>query len=484
MGINRVVILGGGPIGLFCAIEASLHFNDVWIIEKRPRFTRLNVPQVSDEKLHAHLVSLDPHEKLPRPELGSHFGSIKQIERTLLEQAVSRGVTIMRPYVVRGVQGDSLTSVQAGGDADKPHRYKRIRLTYRQWDDGNKKMDARTNDHVLGGVDLLVVATGGGAVDDPLVIQNLGFKYEKLKAKNYMAYGIFEPSPELEDVPQKEAMSDLYDKVTGGRSIAYETGKRQSVDLQYFLPALAGITKKDFKDLKASRALLQRVLVALKSGHGQSSGVLESMQNVEKNMLAFKIQIQRAQQFYSPTFPAVLVGDAAVTPHPDSGSGLVTGFRGFEELKVLFKALAETSGAKDDVVAYQDFNERYELHVSKKALDGTVSIIENLAHLCAQYANDLLREHGIGLDDAFRQAAARMKGLELSLKTHERLAKRLLKRLQTPNAEKLPELALPETASKLWADLTMTYREIKEVTKMVSLLEGRIGEIEKLIAAQ
>jgi hypothetical protein len=39
---------------------------------------------------------------------------------------------------------------------------------------------------------------------------------------------------------------------------------------------------------------------------------------VQKNVLAFKVNIQRARQLCSPEYPAVLVGDAAVTPHPDT----------------------------------------------------------------------------------------------------------------------------------------------------------------------
>ena len=60
----------------------------------------------------------------------------------------------------------------------------------------------------------------------------------------------------------------------------------------------------------------------------------------------------------------MLVGDAAVTPHPDTGSGWASGFRGFEVLKDLLEALADTNHPKDEAVLYQHFNDRYELHVS------------------------------------------------------------------------------------------------------------------------
>jgi 2-polyprenyl-6-methoxyphenol hydroxylase-like FAD-dependent oxidoreductase len=58
MGIQRVVILGGGPVGLLCAIEAIQQgFGEVTIIEKRGEYTRLNVPQLTPG-LMGHLEGL------------------------------------------------------------------------------------------------------------------------------------------------------------------------------------------------------------------------------------------------------------------------------------------------------------------------------------------------------------------------------------------------------------------------------------------
>ena len=54
--------------------------------------------------------------------------------------------------------------------------------------------------------------------------------------------------------------------------------------------------------MRASKGLLKRLLVALKAGHGMSDGLLESIKEVDKNMLAFKIKIQRARAIYSLHF--------------------------------------------------------------------------------------------------------------------------------------------------------------------------------------
>ena len=57
MSIKSVVILGGGPIGLMCAIEAKKHFKNVTIVEKRAGYVRTNVPVLQDD-IKQHLKDL------------------------------------------------------------------------------------------------------------------------------------------------------------------------------------------------------------------------------------------------------------------------------------------------------------------------------------------------------------------------------------------------------------------------------------------
>ena len=62
MAYKRVVVLGGGPIGLLCAIEAKQQgFREVYLIEKRPEYTRPNVPQLY-KKVLKHIDRLVPGE--------------------------------------------------------------------------------------------------------------------------------------------------------------------------------------------------------------------------------------------------------------------------------------------------------------------------------------------------------------------------------------------------------------------------------------
>ena len=107
---------------------------------------------------------------------------------------------------------------------------------------------------------------------------------------------------------------------------------------------------------------------------------------VKNDLDSFEIKIQRAQLLISNEYPAVVVGDAAVTPHPDTGMGVTSGFAGFEILRTLMSALKKDKGPKeDDSEAYASFNAGYEQHVSQKALEGTISICENNIGLLRTY---------------------------------------------------------------------------------------------------
>ena len=105
-----------------------------------------------------------------------------KLEEALWEKAENKGVEMLRGYVVEGLFGQQ----------KKPDgMYKSMALTLREWDNTNKAIRAHSGG-ISVSADLLVVATGGGASDDP-IMQKLGFQWEELKAKNYAAYGIFEP---------------------------------------------------------------------------------------------------------------------------------------------------------------------------------------------------------------------------------------------------------------------------------------------------
>src|SRR6202044_1221650 len=131
--------------------------------------------------------------------------------------------------------------------------------------------------------------------------------------------------------------------------------------------------KVDFNKIKVNQVYLRDLVIALRRASPRTTGVREELKQVKNNLDSFEIRIQRARLLISNTYPAVVVGDAAVTPHPDTGMGVTSGFKGCEELRTLMRALKKDKGTKeDDREAYASFNAAYEKHVSEKALDGTI----------------------------------------------------------------------------------------------------------------
>jgi 2-polyprenyl-6-methoxyphenol hydroxylase-like FAD-dependent oxidoreductase len=468
MSFKRVVILGGGPVGLLCAIEARQNFvKNVTIVEKRSGYSRTNVP-VLDNDIRRHMKSLGVHTQMGLGKDAMDSTSFSKIETALLDQAQRIGVKIVRPYVVSNITG--LEELKNG-------RYKSMLVTIHEWDDKARvRKPGGDLQHLQ--ADLLVVATGGGAASDDIVTNTLGFGYEKLKAKNYGAYGIFQPEGVSPGLPVgSEKQRKAYE---GARELAGAQFHFQTADHNYLLTTLSGVSRNDFKTLQGSTDKLKELLTSLNQVF--SSTVIESIKEVEKNVGVFKIAIQRARQFYSPKYPAVLVGDAAVTPHPEKGSGYTTGFRGFEELKRLFEALKKTDRSKDNSVAFQTFNDRYELHASRKAIEGTFTVLANLRKTLGGYSANMQRDMAPmtnpGARALVQQYVDRADRLAEELNAQERLAKAYYDYLKTDDDTVPPEFEWDDTVGNLWAWIASTWQDIKDFTQGVNLMDERLDRVQ------
>lgn len=465
MGIQRVVILGGGPVGLLCAIEARQQgFGEVTIIEKRGEYTRLNVPQLTPG-LIGHLRNVDDEKKI---KLKGETGEVpfKEIEPALLGKATSMGVKLMRPCVVRALA--PIGKIENG-------RCRAISMMVVEWDQKTKApMSGRFPRRII--ADLLIIATGAGAAED-VIVKTLGFNYEILKPGNYMALGIFDPPGQLAD--EDEVPSDIqnaYDGIATQGGICFQTA-----NYQYLLSSLSGISKADFKLLKENQGKLEELVRALKRVTVTTTGVREEIQNVANKVLAFRISIQRARQMASEKYPAVLVGDAAVTPHPDTGSGYTTGFLGFQEVKTLMAALARTSKPEDDAAAFMSFDHRYEVHVSEKALSGTVTVCDNNIGLLKSYRAYVQRyaaASGSSLRKAFDSDIAYVDKLIKKLEKYRDAATAYTK-LYKNEKEALKGKWVDEGPAKLWAKLAKTWDEIHEITKLSPLLEPQLQALQR-----
>ena len=470
MPFTRVVILGGGPIGLLCAIEAKRYFPEVVIIEKRGGYTRTNVPSLNNE-LIGHLKKIDVASSLWPTGQATAGDSIafSKIEDALWHKAQSIGVAMERGYTVSAILG--LKKMENG-------RFKRMRITLAPWDDKNKCLMAQAPTKEIF-ADLLVVASGGSAARDQLVCQTLGFSFTSLKAKNYAAFGIFNPgrNDEPGDYLVKSHFASKTNEIVSGK-IAFSTP-----DHNYLLVTLSQCTKRDFQYLQSNTKAFHTLLNAVSEGY--RTDLQTGIKDVQKNMGLFKVSIQRVRHFYSSTFPAVIVGDAAVTPHPEAGSGMVTGFAGVQQLSTLFEALHGTNRSADNSGCWMYFNQQYELFVSKKALEGTKIILRNLIKLMERFCSDVRGAEKVCQHKGARELLGEMGDtsdiLRSVLDLHQLRAERLLGILNG-DAEKFDWRKCG--ADQLWSDIGIAYQSIKKVTSDMGILEVRLDGLELTMATQ
>ena len=113
---TRVVVSGAGPVGLRAAVEAAMMGMEVWLLEKRETFSRVNIltlwKQTADD-----LVSFGARAFYPRfSNLANflHLGT-REIQLTLLKNALLLGVHVLYGAELVGMQAPPAGA--AGGAA-------------------------------------------------------------------------------------------------------------------------------------------------------------------------------------------------------------------------------------------------------------------------------------------------------------------------------------------------------------------------------
>ena len=473
MSYKNVVIMGGGPIGLMAALEAKQYFKNVLIVEKRTDYTRSNVPVLQDDLKKYLSDDLKVGKRLGWNEKNKPTVPFYKLEESLWDQARSKGVKRLSGYVI-----ETLTGVDK-----KPNGvFKKMTITMKPWDPVAKQIGEGNARAVQ--ADLIVVATGGGAINDPIV-QQLGFRWEKLKATNYAAYGIFEhvddyssggSGPVFDEKLRQDIHPTIRD-IVPGKTGSGKTGLKTK-DHNYLLVTLVGVTKKDFKQLQQDEKRLKLLMTSV--GRTINGTVLHQLKpDVDRNVSLFKVKVQKAQQFYSPEYPAVLVGDAAVTPHPETGSGMVTGFKGVQELSKLFEALSRTSRSEDNLSLYLSFDKAFELHVASKALSGTITTLANLFGTVGMFRDDVKK---LISNPRFKPIVEEMEGVANRLRDQLDQEIKEAKQLQDlVEGKAVVNLDPRSNVSRLWQRIGVTYNEIQEFTGDLGFLDERLDELENKI---
>jgi hypothetical protein len=465
LSFKTTVVLGAGPLGLMAAIEARQNFvRDVTLVEKRGGYTRNNVP-VLDQKMIRHLQEINVARSIWTSGEPGDSIAFSRIEEGLLSKALSVGVKVERGWMAEGL---------IGRNKNKYGRYKSVALTLRQWDAQRKKAVGGGAFRVLD-ADFLVVSTGGNAAADPLITNKLGFSFHKLAPTNYGAFGIFDAeekdytyNPERER--RKQEANQLAKTVAGGK-IGFHT-----IDHSYLLITLRNCSPADFKRLQGAPAELKKVLLTIGESYG--AVVMKNLKDVDKNIALFEISIQRATQFYSQEYPAVLLGDSAVTPHPEKASGIGTGYFGFEKLKELFQELKKLDRSDNTETHFSSFNSAMEIIASKKALEGTRSILSNNIETLANYINRLKADQAKLTTPQAKQFFAevvqlnRLELLRADLETHNNLTEILVKALE---GHGLPQSGV--AIGELWEIIRQTHKEIQTMIGQTDFMSENLAKI-------
>jgi hypothetical protein len=157
---------------------------------------------------------------------------LSAMEKALYDKAEAAGVKMKRGYVITGITGSGKL---ANG------RYKTMLVNIAEWDGANKQLKVKGRSRILD-CDLLVVAMGGGASGDQIVLETLGFSYEVLKADNYGVYGIYEGDPNK--APYDTAVVKQFRDEIKKIGIATDLSSAQH---NHLLLTLKGCTAKDFE---------------------------------------------------------------------------------------------------------------------------------------------------------------------------------------------------------------------------------------------
>jgi 2-polyprenyl-6-methoxyphenol hydroxylase-like FAD-dependent oxidoreductase len=388
-----VAVIGGGPTGLLAAIEAMRQgATRVTVYEGRSEpYSRRNVPTlnqatmaklaevgVSDELFGWRVVGRSPGYLASD---GSGQVPLLHLEEALTRRAVDLGIRIIRGSKPRSIRGDERSTGSRAAAAT-------LEMTgtitqYRHEERGNRvDIWAETVPVPTERADLVILAVGAGASDDPFVTETLGIRYKRLKARDYGFYGLFEHAAttpyELQHYvnkvgtytglipPPKRESPQHFDQLRrilqpGNSLTAFETP-----GLDYILGFLSGITQDEFEALRVNRTDSEEVKaskrknlrklaehVALRQTGGLSHK-FEALLTDDKAVDIFEVKVAQAMNLVSPHLPAVVIGDAAATPHPQVGSGLNTGVASLDALGTLVRNLSQGRQSDEAFALYQN----------------------------------------------------------------------------------------------------------------------------------
>lgn len=289
---TKVIVVGGGPIGLMAAIEARLKGAIVTLFEGRPDpYSRQNVLKI-DPSTAARLSRYGVGEKLGMTKRGTGLEAPPPTPVAVLEDALAERASALGVNVVKGVH---VTEVDTDSETGE------VLVSLK----GRPRPEAARIAIIAVGAGITGANRHAGGV---VLAEKLGIKFETFGAKDYAAAGVYKGV----GGPNNEAL-DLDDELAWEVNLVTDGSAYK----------LTQLSKAEFERVKDDKAELMKLIEGRvkKAGPGANAFPGKKLDNAGR----FEIVIQKAEQFVSPKGSAVLVGDSVTTPHPVTGSGTNTG---------------------------------------------------------------------------------------------------------------------------------------------------------------
>ena len=323
----KVGVVGAGPVGLMAALESRLQGVDVVLFEARAdEYSRRQV-LVLDRSTVQKLAKLGvKYELLDADKKGTqNTVAVKYIEKLLRDRCEELGVEIRTNWSLAGLKRDD-------GQAQ----------TEATFQVGKDKQNMQV---VKERLDLVVVAAGAGVAKankftGVCIGDELGIQYDVQEAKDYAAVGLF----------ANTTQGTVKDRGDGTGSWAY---RFNTPKVTYVLRQIPQELFKEFMTEPDGRKKLEAFIRERAKNHFEMGDAalgkdMNKLKQRTPNIGVFPIEIQQARTFVNTQLNALVIGDSAATPHPQSGSGFNTGVRELDSLADVVAAVRTQVQAAND----------------------------------------------------------------------------------------------------------------------------------------
>jgi 2-polyprenyl-6-methoxyphenol hydroxylase-like FAD-dependent oxidoreductase len=325
----KVGVVGAGPVGLMAALESRLQGVDVVLFEARAdEYSRRQV-LVLDKSTEQKLAKLGvKYELLDANKKGTgNTVAVKYIEKALRERCEELGVEIRTNWSLAGLKrDDGQAQTEATFQVGKDKRSMRV---------------------VKERLDLVVVAAGAGVAKankftGVCIGDELGIQYDVQEAKDYAAVGLFENTT--------QGNAKYSDRGDGTENWAY---RFNTPKVTYVLRQIPQELFKEFTTEPDGRKKLEAFIRERAKNHFEMGDAalgkdMNKLKQRTPNIGVFPIEIQQARTFVNTQLNALVIGDSAATPHPQSGSGFNTGVRELDSLADVVAAVRTQVQAAND----------------------------------------------------------------------------------------------------------------------------------------